>query len=204
MTETWYPSAQILRGPASKSGFPGRAGREDRGAVVHSAEGYRAGLESRILDQGVALSWHFSVMMDGAVLQHYPIEVMCWHARTPANYRYVGIECEGQAALAPAQLDALIKLLAWLSDADDWPLIARNVTLWEHNQFVATLCPSGRIPWEVILSRLNVHVTPPMTVEAQLRAMIAAAFVLSIGRPITDLSPADRAALKYVASTFEN
>lgn len=203
MPATWYPAAQRLDGPASKSGFPGRGDREGRGVVVHSAEGYRAGLESRILDPNVALSWHFSVMMDGLVQQHYPIEAMCWHARTPANYRYVGIECEGQAALAPRQLTALIDLLGWLSTADDWPLIARNVTLFEHNQFVATLCPSGRIPWETILARLNVSVTPPMPIEAQLRGVIAAAFVLSIGRPITDLSPADRAAIKYLSSQFE-
>lgn len=203
MAELWYPGAQVLKGPPSKSGFPGRGNRESVGAVVHSAEGFRAGLESRIIDPNVPLSWHFSVMMDGLVQQHYPAEVMTWHARTPANYRYVGIECEGNGPLTRIQLDELVELLRWLSTVEQWPVIARSVTLWEHNQFVATLCPSGRIPWPGILTRLGQSVVPAVSTHSQLQALIAAAFVLSIGRPITDLSPADRAALKYTASQFE-
>ena len=158
---SWYPAAERLPGPASKSGYPNKGARESKGVVVHSAEGWRTAMEAQLIHPSIAKSWHFSVYLDGHVQQHYPLEAMTWHAKTPANYNYVGIECEGLAGtpVAGAQLESLIKLLKWQREQEGWTETARGVTLFEHNEFVATLCPSGRIPWERILA--DMAVVPP-------------------------------------------
>ena len=158
---SWYPAAELLPGSASKSGYPNKGNREGKGVVVHSAEGWRPSMESGLLNPSLAKSWHFSVYLDGHVQQHYPLETMTWHAKTPANYNYAGIECEGIAGtpVGGVQLDSLVNLLKWQREQEGWTETKRGVTLWEHNEFVATACPSGRIPWDTILAEMAV--APP-------------------------------------------
>ena len=156
MSEEWYPFAERRDGPAHKVN-PGVRPADDRvGAVVHSAEGSEAGALS-VLDGERPASWHFTVLQDGRVLQHYPRSARTWHAGALANSLYVGIECEGVAGvdLTPSQLDALTNLLAWLAAEESWLAARRGVTLFEHNEFMSTACPSGRIPWAVIEERLG-------------------------------------------------
>jgi N-acetyl-anhydromuramyl-L-alanine amidase AmpD len=95
-------------------------------------------------------SWHFSVLKDGRVIQHYPTTAACWHAGGPvANNKFIGIEHEGRVgeALTPEQLASSVGLVRWIAQEEGW-LMARHVTMFEHNEVYNTACPSGRIPWE--------------------------------------------------------
>jgi hypothetical protein len=162
MASTWYPAAFRVAGPPSKIGYANKGDREGEGVVVHSAEGSQLAMTQQLQNPASGVSWHFSVFSDGAVEQHYPLETMCWHAKTPANYLYAGIECEGKAGdpVDGIQLASLINLLDWIRNTEAWPAAARGVTLWEHNQFVATACPSGRIPWPAVLAGLKAPALP--------------------------------------------
>ena len=152
-----YPNAVWLAGPLAKRGYPGRGvSHLKTGIVLHSAEG-PAGVLLDLIANG-PLSWHFSVMKDGVVYQHYDYDDVCWHAgNRKANEELIGCEHEGKAGepLTPAQLAASVLLTRWLlSELALEPL--RGATLHEHNEVVGwitpnagpTQCPSGRIPWE--------------------------------------------------------
>jgi len=194
---SWYPAAISELGPDWKAGGV-EAFRHGKGAVVHSAEGSLEGAFS-VLRGPRQASWHFSVAKDGRVFQHYLLNVWTWHAG-PANDRYAGVECEGVAgeALTEAQLAALVGLLRWIAEQESWPGFVRGQTLFEHNEFMATACPSGRIPWDAVIARCRGAPVP--SAEAQLRGLVAAAFVVSVGNPLSDLGQEDRDAVRYVAS----
>ena len=119
------------------------------GVIAHSAEGYRAGLDSQLLTAEV--SWHFTIYLDGSVAQHYPLDASCWHAGSKAsNIRLIGVEHEGRAGepLTEAQVVSSVALVDWLAQTAGWPDKARGVRLYEHREVnPATVCPSGRIPW---------------------------------------------------------
>lgn len=220
MTDLWYPAALQEHGPWGKRNNPGGGGRGGDGVVIHSAEG---SLESTLatLRGPKEASWHFTVAKAGTVFQHYELHDQCWHAGPRANPYYVGIECEGRAGegLTELQLAALAALVRWIADQDGWPLFERGVSLFEHNEFMATSCPSGRIPWDLLIPMIEAApsgdeappddfplppdtsppAAPPPSVEAQLRGLVAAAFVVSVGNPLSDLSLDDRAAVRFVA-----
>ena len=89
-----YPGATQRPGPAWKVWPTANA---IAGVILHSMEGAEAGAWS-VLDGPLQASWHFSVMRDGRVFQHYPLDASPWHAGSRAqNVRLVGIEHEGQA-----------------------------------------------------------------------------------------------------------
>src|SRR5439155_12482154 len=149
----WCPFAVRHDGPAVKAGGL----RSGKGAVLHSAEGPLAA-SFRILSLTAGArpadwqkSWHFTVAQDGAVFQHYPLGVVTWHAGPKANPFYTGIEHEGVAGepLTPAQLAGSARLLLWIAGAEGWPGPAAGWRgapgerlLFEHNEFMATACPS--------------------------------------------------------------
>jgi N-acetyl-anhydromuramyl-L-alanine amidase AmpD len=119
--------------------------------------GSYAGAMNRLDSQDRA-SWHFSVTKAGTVYQHYRVDEITWHAGSPRwNQALIGIEHEGGAPgnesepLTPAQRDASVALVRWLSAQHGFPL-TRRVSLWEHNEVAPpadpTSCPSHRIPWE--------------------------------------------------------
>ena len=146
-----YPAAIWMPGPDWKT-EPGS--RVPSGVVHHSAVGYRAGLLS-VLHGTRRASWHFSVLQDGTVWQHYDTTQIAWHAQG-ANPKCVGCEHEGgfspaNEPLTPAQLAASIDLTRWLGHEHNFRLQRAGgpgQTLWEHNDWwPATSCPSGRIPW---------------------------------------------------------
>ena len=143
-------------GPPEKVGYGNVTTRQGTGAVVHSAEGSLASALA-VLESERQVSWHFTVSKNGLVYQHYDASLVCWHAGPKANPYYVGIECEGLAGeeLTSPQADALCELLRWLHEANNWPPAQRDVTLFEHNHFMATSCPSGRIPWDYVLEALQ-------------------------------------------------
>lgn len=113
-------------------------------------EGYEAGAWS-VLDGNAQASWHFSVMQDGRVFQHYDITEGCWHAGArAANLRLIGIEHEGRSGepFTEAQIQASTALVAWIARERGWKPV-RDATLVEHWKVpgAVTTCPNGRIPW---------------------------------------------------------
>ena len=146
-----YPNAIQRPGPFAKTGYSGQAAAAKDTLFLHSAVGGEAAMLA-VLD-GPVNSWHFSVMQDGRVLQHYDVLAICYHAGVKAwNIRGVGIEHEGgplgneSEPLTPPQLAASIALVRWLCSELGLP-VERVATLREHNEVTATACPSGRIPW---------------------------------------------------------
>lgn len=150
--ERWYPAAEQVPGEPSKHGYPGSTTNRVLGVICHSAEGYRVALRERVQSAAVEESWAFSVLTDGTVWQHYALDAVTYHGGGPvANGRFVGIEHEGVAGepLTEAQANASVALVRWIAGQGSW--IPRRTgqprTLWEHNEWYATSCPSGRIPW---------------------------------------------------------
>lgn len=221
MPKDWYPAAVVKLGPDWKTGSGAGWTRDGQGAVVHSAEGYAEGILSVLMGKAF-VSWHFSVLKDGTVWQHYPLDRWTWHAGGVANARYVGIECEGVAGepLERDQLFALVQLLHWIANKDGWTGYQRGTTLFEHNEFMATACPSGRIPWDTIIPILeSLAGSPPASalpspesesggtpapdapsIDAQLDALQAAAAVLWVHHSYDQLPDWDRQVIKQIAS----
>lgn len=123
-------------------------------------------------------SWHFSVLQDGRVFQHYPIESVAWHAGSKTwNEKLIGIEHEGGAEpfygepLTEPQYQATLRLTLWLLKTCRWPEFRVGVQGMEHNWVYSTACPSGRIPWQ----RLVQDISKEADVDQELRDRIRAA-----------------------------
>lgn len=164
-TDGWLDWAERVPGHSNKtnSGL-----NSNRGIFLHSAEGYEAYLRSDP-PKPVGVSWHLSNLFNGHLLQHYPLTTRCWHA-TAANNSYLGFEHEGKVpnhpTLAEPQINTAVRVIREISVYYGWkpkrPISGSDVshTLWEHNEVVrlggtGSACPSGRIPWNEILKRLN-------------------------------------------------
>lgn len=196
-----YPPAIQVPGPTMKtSGY-----LTVSGVVGHSAVGYESGLLAVLNDvtspREQLASWHFSVLYDGTVWQHYDTNIRCWHAQG-ANSFSIGIEHEGghdpvDEPLTPPQLAASIALVRWLGQQFGFPL-KRQEGLWEHNEFANKPCPSGRIPWDL-------YVEEDMdTVTAQrLAALLAASLIVLSGGDVRDLSQQDKDRLKEVSDAAQ-
>jgi hypothetical protein len=199
MPSTWLDTAIREPGPDTKTNAVPRFTSEKKGIVVHSAEG---SLEAAfaVLHGPRSASWHFTLAKDGRLFQHYPLEVQCWHAGEKANPWYLGLECEGVAGelLTMDQVNSLKAVLDRVARHEQWLSIARGVTLFEHNEFMATSCPSGRIPWELIAD----FVAPPAapTDLEQIRGLTAAAHILAWNGDLSLVTPEDAAMVRYVAS----
>lgn len=188
-----------------------------RGIFLHSAEGYRAYL----LDHSVngPLSWHFTNMLNGDFYQHHPITARCWHA-SAANFDYLGMENEGvgdkslspvpEPTLSEPQIDNAVRAIKEISEykgwipTRPWNLTQKDYTLWEHNEVIrlggsATACPSGRIPWNTILSRLEAMPTD----QDQVNALVALAHFIRNGWNLNDLSDFDIAAINIAVERMK-
>lgn len=148
----WYP--QAIR----RVGLPSKVWPEPNvhvGIIEHSAEGYESGLWAQ-LDGAAQVSWHFTILKDGRVYQHYDLTASCWHAGSKTqNLRYIGIEHEGVSGepLTEAQVASSVALTKWIAAECMFAPVREPVavrTLWEHREVPgsATTCPNGRIPWE--------------------------------------------------------
>ncbi len=157
-----YPGAVDRPGPSWKVWPEANA---HIGIIMHSMEGYEAGAWSQ-LDGTAQASWHFSVMADGRVFQHYSINESPWHAGNKSgNITLIGVEHEGRAGepLTAVQLDASKALVQWIADTCGWTATRRpsNRTLFEHNEIGSTTCPNGRIPWGEY-EPISAPVNPPL------------------------------------------
>jgi hypothetical protein len=179
----WYAEAIRLDGPANKfGGYAAGDYADKRGEVKHSMAGSFDGAMG-VLSGPAQSSWHFSVCKDGRVYQHYPLSANTWHGNdsddddnVAANIDLVGVEHEGggpgneSEPLTYAQLDATTRLTGWMMAQFGFSACARlgstSATVWllvEHNEVgnTATACPSGRIPWAEIQTRLAVPAPAP-------------------------------------------
>lgn len=124
--------------------------------IIHSAEGYRAGLFA-VLDGPRPASWHFSIMKNGEVYQHVSTAKIAWTAGSfEANDGSIQFEEEGVTgeALTPAQYTSTLKLLQWVFQGYKLGTPNRKTNLREHNEFYNTSCPSNRVPWTRLLADL--------------------------------------------------
>lgn len=154
----WYPLAQRRPGPPNKIGYPTRLWplalrrryREDKKYVVpHSSEGTLAGwlaeLDSQRSPRRTATFFNPKI---GPILQHYPVTAVTWANGDPDSNRIsVTIENEGVVGegLTASQEENLVGLYIWLFHRFNWYNLVRGVTVLEHNEIVATRCPSNRI-----------------------------------------------------------
>lgn len=178
-----YPPALQRPGPRGKLWLDPNL---MNGVILHSAEGYEAGLWSQLDNvdvdsQGnylIPASWHFSIMYDGRVFQHYPINESPWHAGSRAwNTRLIGIEHEGVAGepLTPDQQNESFELVMWIAQQGLWTP-SRDIyyrTLYEHNEVnPQTDCPSERIDWNQYMTNPNPPRRPDITNDNDVRAWL--------------------------------
>ncbi len=151
-----------------------------RGEIKHDSTGPLAQTLG-VLDNHPINSWQFTID-DSGIYQHYPIDANCWHGNDTdpdqdvrANIDLVGIEhtrAKDNVIGVPRKLSVIqteltTKLTRWLSETRERPLVYRFPSfgpqadnaweLCEHNEVGndPTACPSGRIPWEIILKLLE-------------------------------------------------
>jgi hypothetical protein len=215
----WCPFVTRRDGPSWKVGysFVGEAGPK-RGEAKHSAEGYWAGLYSA-LDGPEFKSWQFTVGYNRTE-QHYPFRAHCWHAgdvdddgAVAANLDLVGIEHLGMAgeALSPYQIDMTTRITEWCAEQEGRDRFRRfdgwdpdEPGLWllaEHKQVsdVYTACPSGRIPWDIIIPALEEEPDMPQpTVADILRVLALLNEAAEAARFEVPMKPETKAALHYL------
>jgi hypothetical protein len=121
------------------------------------------------LDGPDRASWTFSNPKSGPLLQHAPLGWHTWASGSvAANVRFTSCESEGKAGepLTPSQVDNLVLLIRAVGEHEGWTLrrpvddADLSATGYEHRECVRfgsapTACPSGRINWDVILSKLQ-------------------------------------------------
>lgn len=148
--------------PTSKHGYGNFNTNTITRVIDHSAAGYRSGMFA-VLDGTRQASWHFSVMQNGEVYQHVDTGQISWGAGNfDANNHSINIEHEGVKgqALTPAQYKATLALHTWIWPVHNLGTPSRSITLREHNEFVATACPSNRIPWVKLIPDLKAAIAP--------------------------------------------
>src|SRR3990172_7123210 len=154
MRAAWCPFATRRDGPASKVSGPAQ---QKRGAVYHSIVGSYSSALAGLDNMAVQKSWHFTVLKDGRVFQHFPAAAWAWHCgdrddpsgEISNNRDLIGIEHEGgpegneSEPLTESQLEASARLTAWLVAEGHIPNLGRSGPsrgFWEHNEIVATSC----------------------------------------------------------------
>jgi len=169
-----YPDAIQRPGPDRKVYY---GPNTVQGVVLHSADGYEGGLWDGIANGD--LSWHFSILYDGSVWQHYPLTARCWHSGGWGNFSTIGIEHEGTKGepLTPLQLAASVRLVRWIAQQGGWRMeraAGPDRTLFEHNEISGTACPNGRIPWDAYTEEDEMALRDASQDEEQLFARVLA------------------------------
>lgn len=142
------------------------------GIVWHSMEGWYAGSMAELHKVERQASWMFSIKLDGALVQHYPVTASCWASGNGlANTQWWSVELEGVSTMPinDAQMATAKRLIGeWQAyrRAKDLLDVATRVgnlwtkTMWEHREVDTiavpnageTACPSERYArlWAVI------------------------------------------------------
>ena len=154
ITETWIPWA--IRAPIPSEGYDGYDDAPDRELseilyiVNHSAEGWKSYLKQGHRP-GEQASWTFSVMVDGQLYQHAPLEALTYGSGSyEANRDGIVREHEGVKpfVITPAQVATDRRLDGDLADlCPNLRPLVKGFGYREHSELTggATSCPSGRI-----------------------------------------------------------
>ena len=223
-----WASMRIL-GPVDKVYAAQNAGI---GYVPHSAVGFYPGWAARLFSKDrrpdgrytayAAASVHGWISYNGAVTQHYPFTASCWASGSEyPNTHFIAFENEGgfnpeNEPLTPQQVDANVRIIRELAAWRGWgdfhrPVDEQDTTahLYEHRECVRwgstpTACPSGRVPWEWIMTELAAPPPSPQPSELQaLRALVnAGAVIVAADKDLAHLSEEDRNALKWLVGQF--
>ena len=160
----WFDWAIKDPGPQERQNG-GRNG--GKGIIPHSAEGYWPVLR-QVLWGDRGSSWGASNLKDGRFIQHYSVWAQTWTSGAGyPNNNFFAFENEGVAGqpLTQAQTDNIIRVGRELMAVQHWtprrPLNDgdKMASLYEHRECtrwgaLGTACPSGRIPWDVIVPAL--------------------------------------------------
>lgn len=158
------------------------------GMVPHSAEGNfptLSYLHDFLWQRGTAppgqrASWGATLLKDGRSVQHYSVWAQTWTSGAPhPNNNFFAFECEGKVGqeLTPVQTSNIIRIGRDLMALQGWKprrpanSADKQASLYEHNECtrwgaLATACPSGRIPWDIIVPALKGD--EPMTAEEKI------------------------------------
>ena len=205
MPSDWMPGAIRRDGPVDKHGYHGLAEPSRKhGAVYHSAEGYWDALMRTLDDTSRRASWTFSNPKIGKLRQHYPVGLHTWaNGSMVSNIRYTSCENEGVAgeALTPQQVDNLVALTIWLRDTQGWDRVRRGYELFEHNEMTrfgaaATACPSGRIPWQEIIERVEAQEDDDMALPFTVKLATQETWLIGTGDPVRVTDPVALAELR--------
>lgn len=163
MTRTWLTSCIKVPGPeANLDQYPAsygvpnggdKYGNQMQGVINHITAGHFSASNTPVdVMLGRGNSWPITIFRSGKAEQHFALEAMAWHAGADANWRYDGIEheCNTWENLTVAQLAKSIEVQSEVCRIRGWPAIVRGVTGFEHNEFMSTSCPDGKIPWAAI------------------------------------------------------
>jgi hypothetical protein len=140
-----------------------------KGIVPHSAEGYWPHLRVELWKPERRASWGASNLQDGRFFQHYSVFAQTWTSGAAyPNGNFFAFENEGVAGqrLTQPQIDNVIRVARDLIDVFHWiprrPGSAQDTTAscYEHRECVRfgadpTACPSGRIPWDIIMPAIQ-------------------------------------------------
>lgn len=217
MPETWLTGVTLRLGPATKQGYPSKSRRslsEIKGDVKHSMEGNLASALGELDKLSRQASWTLSVPKSGPALQHYPLESITWtNGSLQSNVQFVGIEHEGVAgellnAHQVAVTTELTRQIRALTAAGVHPP-QRQVNLWEHREMTAfgaasTACPSGRIPWALIIAGLEEDDMTSQEVQAAVQAALEAPQTKLGGKSLLDyINASDDYVLDTMAQVLE-
>ena len=175
MTETFIPFGIHKPGPADKAGYAWMNAKTRsldliEFVVYHSLEGWR-GAVMDILNGPRRVSWLGTILLDGTLWNHYPLEAPTWTSGSiKANIRGAAWEFEGVKSSVPTTFNigrgpitdpqvktgALIfKFLQGVAPNLGVPRLPYGFQ--EHRILTsgATECPSGRIRWTDIAAELG-------------------------------------------------
>lgn len=168
IVDGWLDWATREPGPANKQ-YP--TPNRGIGIAWHSMEGWYPGSLAELMKPDRQASWTFSLLRDGALMQHYPVTASCWASgNAGANTRYWSVELEGIQSMPidDGQLRTALRIISeWEAhtglvatregEPDDGRTMVQHrevATLWSPNAG-PTACPSERYArlWEALASR---------------------------------------------------
>lgn len=172
-----YPNGIWRPGPEWKQGYSAYPSPQPKeGFVLHSMEGSTSAAFGELDKVTRQASWHFSISKDGTVYQHYDPLAVTWHCGLPGdniswtaaigNVALIGIEHEGKIGepLTGPQFRASAAVQNWCySVIPSLKPPALRSSHWEHGWLSNTSCPSGRIPWTMVMA--SVHKEENMSQE---------------------------------------
>lgn len=150
----------------------GRAGVKVDRIVLHVADGTLRGTAAWFADPACPVSAHYTVGMDGTVIQSVSTDNTAWHSgKLDMNRRSVGIEHEGQPSKGPwtpstLQLAASARLVSDLCERYAIPVDREHII--GHSDVDPTRaarknCPGPTWPWDAFLMQVRaVRAFPPL------------------------------------------